>query len=184
MLAVRCAADGRRIVAAAEDGTARLWDAATGVCTAVLRHPLRVNAVAWDTDGSRLVTVTADAVVRCWDAASGLLERRLHGHRDAVWSVAGLGDGRFVTAGADVTTRLWDVSGRADAVLRTGGAGGSGVRGVACSPDGRLVATATASGRLLLWDAATCRVSAEVPAGRSRVNAVEFSPGGDFVATA
>ena len=184
VLAVRCAADGRRIAAAAEDGTARLWDAATGVCTAVLRHPLRVNAVAWDADGSRLVTVTADAVVRCWDAASGLLERRLHGHRAAVWSVAGLGDGRFVTAGADVTTRLWDVSGRADAVLRTGGAGGSGVRGVACSPDGRLVATATASGRLLLWDAATCRVSAEVPAGRSRVNAVEFSPGGDFVATA
>ena len=65
-----------------------------------------------------------------------------------------------------------------------GSADGVGVRGIDVSPDGGLAATATAQGRVVLWDVATCAVARAMPPVRGRVNAVDFSPRGDLVAAA
>jgi len=176
--------DDRHLATAAEDGTARLWDVENAAATRVLRHPLRVNGVAWSADGASLVTVSADAILRVWGTTSGAIERQLVGHRDAVWSVASLPDDRFVTASSDTTARVWGVGDGDQPIMQCGSEDGVGVRGVACSPDGRLVATATAQGRVRLWNLATCTVEREMPAIRGRVNAVNFSPSGDLVAAA
>jgi len=176
--------DDRRLASAAEDGTARLWDMDDGASRYVLRHPLRVNGVAWTADGSGLATVSADGILRIWNATSGVIEQELVGHRDVAWSVARLPADRFVTASADMTARVWGVGAGNEPIMRCGSEDGLGVRGVACSPDGRLVATATAQGRVRLWDLPTCTVEREMPTVRGRVNAVDVSPSGDLVAAA
>lgn len=178
------APDGLRLASASEDGTARVWDVATGSCAAVLRHPLRVNGVAWNSDGSSLATVSGDAILRLWNPGSGGVSRELVGHRDAIWSVACLSAGRFVTASADATARVWASDDRDEPVMPCGSEDGVGVRGVAFSRDGRLAATATAQGQVRIWDPTTCTVRRDMRPVRSRVNAVEFSPAGDIVAAA
>src|SRR5262249_1490603 len=64
--------DGRRVVTASDDGTARVWDATTGQ---PITPPLQHYALVWDaefsSDGHRVVTASLDSTARVWDAASG-----------------------------------------------------------------------------------------------------------------
>ena len=65
-------ADGRRLVTASDDRTARLWEAGTGKELAVLRgHEGRVNSAAFSADGRRVVTASEDYTVRLWEVAHG-----------------------------------------------------------------------------------------------------------------
>jgi WD40 repeat protein len=63
--------DGRKLVTTSADGTARLYDAATGAEEAVLGgHAGEWIAAAWSPDGSRVAT-SSDNTVRIWDASTG-----------------------------------------------------------------------------------------------------------------
>jgi WD40 repeat protein len=184
VFAVCFAPDGLRLASASEDGSARVWDLASGECVAVLRHPLRVNGVAWTGDGSVLATVSADAILRLWNPVDGRLARELFGHRDAVWSVTRLSADNFLSGSADATARVWESRDRTEPIMPCGSEAGVGVRGVACSANGRLAAAATAQGRVRIWDLKTCRAHRDMPPVRGRVNAVDFSPTEDVVAAA
>ena len=60
--------DGKRVVTASSDQTARLWDAETGKEIAVLKaHEGGALAASWRRDGRRLVTAGVDNVARIWD---------------------------------------------------------------------------------------------------------------------
>src|SRR5262249_17421220 len=73
--------NGSRVATAGNDGTARLWDAASGKHLAVLRgHTGGVAAVAFSLDGSHLATASGDWTARLWDAASGKHLALLEGH--------------------------------------------------------------------------------------------------------
>lgn len=65
------------------DGTARLWDAATGAELMVLRHADWVVGAAWNSDRTRLLTWSRDGRARLWDAATGAELFTLH-HEDNV----------------------------------------------------------------------------------------------------
>lgn len=58
--------DGTRIAAAAFDGTARLYDVATGAELLSLKHNGNVNAVALSPDGKRLAVACADKTARVY----------------------------------------------------------------------------------------------------------------------
>jgi len=61
--------DGTRLASAALDGTARVWDPATGAALVTLSgHADWVMGVAWSADGARLVTGSTDGTVRLWGA--------------------------------------------------------------------------------------------------------------------
>src|SRR5437867_532117 len=63
--------DDRRVVTASLDGTARLWDAASGK---PIGQPMKhdsVSSAQFSPDGQRVVTASGDGTARLWDAASG-----------------------------------------------------------------------------------------------------------------
>jgi hypothetical protein len=60
--------DGKRVVTASFDQTARLWDGETGKEIAVLKgHTGAVNSAAFSPDGKRVVTASDDNTARLWD---------------------------------------------------------------------------------------------------------------------
>jgi tetratricopeptide (TPR) repeat protein len=138
--------DGRRIVTASADRSARLWDAETGkpMGEPLKGHEDAVLSAAFSPDGQRIVTASDDRSARLWDAETGKpVGEPLKGHEAAVNSAAFSPDGRrIVTASEDKSARLWDAE--------TGNPVGEPLKGhedavisAAFSPDGRRIVTAS-----------------------------------------
>jgi WD40 repeat protein len=118
---LRCAVfgpDGRRLLTAALDGTARLWLGAPNprgplawTDGPVLRHRGPVRHAAFSPDGRRVVSGSWDKTARVWDAATGRPLTAPLQHEGYVDHVAFSPDGRLVlTASWDGTARVWDAS--------------------------------------------------------------------------
>ena len=95
-----------------DDGTARLWDPATGELTLpLLAHGQWITHASFSNDGRLLVTGGMDGSARVWEVATGLPVCRLAERTALVWSAAFSEDGtRVVTAGLDGVTRAWNVA--------------------------------------------------------------------------
>jgi serine/threonine protein kinase/WD40 repeat protein len=79
---VRFSPRGDRLVSASDDGTARVWDAATGQPIGVpLRHAGAVRFAEFDDAGSRVLTQCDDGTARVWDATTGQPVTPPLGHR-------------------------------------------------------------------------------------------------------
>ena len=146
--------DGKRIVTASDDKTARLWDAGTGkqIGEPLEGHMGHVSSAAFSPDGKRIVTASADGTARLWDAETGKqIGQPLRGHTARVLSAAFSPDGeRIVTASADNTARLWDAGTgkQIDEPLRGHTAS---VLSAAFSPDGKRIVTASDDKTARLW---------------------------------
>ena len=101
--------DGQTVVTAADDGTARVWDAQSGRPIRTLEgHTDRIWSAAYSPDGQYILTASDDGTARTWDARTGQTLRSLEGHTESVWSAAYSPDGQqIVTASADFTARVW-----------------------------------------------------------------------------
>ncbi len=177
-------ADGRRIVTASEDRTARVWDTTTGEpLGAPLEHQGWVRSAAFSPDGSRIVTASADRTARIWDAATGRSLGPPLEHRGPLRSAAFDPDGhRVVTASDDGAARIWDAA-TGEALARPLEHRGP-VRSAAFSPDGRRVVTASEDGTARIWNAATGELLATPLGHRGPVRSAAFSPHGSRVVTA
>jgi WD40 repeat protein len=69
VMAVAFSRDGKQVASGANDGTVRLWEAATGKEAAVLKHPAFVQAVAFSPDGKSLAAGSIDGVIKLWSVA-------------------------------------------------------------------------------------------------------------------
>jgi dipeptidyl aminopeptidase/acylaminoacyl peptidase len=68
----RFSADGRQVVSASDDGTARIWDVATGAAVGgPLPHLASVSGALFSPDGRRVATTCADGQARIWDLVTG-----------------------------------------------------------------------------------------------------------------
>jgi WD40 repeat protein len=108
--AVAFSPDGWLLATGSDDGTARVWDMATGDCLRTLTgHTNTVWAVAFSPDGRLLATASVDTTARLWDPATGDCLGTLTGHTSEVTGVAFSPDGRLLATGSnDKTARLWD----------------------------------------------------------------------------
>lgn len=155
--AIAFSPDGARIATASQDGSAKLWDAATGRELHTLTgHASWVSAVAFAPDGRMLVTGGYDKTVRVWDVATGTPQATWPGHAGGVRAVAFAPDGcRIASGGADHEVRLWDVAtGTTTHVLKRHQ---GPVRAIAFAPDGSRLATGSDDGTVRLWHPTTGR---------------------------
>ena len=63
--------DGKSVATASADGTACVWDAATGAKRFTLKHDGPLTWVAFHPDGKRIATSAEDKTVRMWSAGDG-----------------------------------------------------------------------------------------------------------------
>jgi hypothetical protein len=101
--------DGKSVVTASADRTARLWDSATGKPLGPpLQHQGLVVAAAFSPDGKSVVTASHDKTARLWDSATGKPLGPPLQHQHWVVAAAFSPDGKsVVTASYDKTARLW-----------------------------------------------------------------------------
>jgi WD40 repeat protein len=176
--------DGQWVVTASEDGTARVWEVATGKAIGqLLRHSGVIKSVAFGPDGKRIVTASADGTARVWEAATGKAVGQPLRHDGIVSSASFSPDGQWVvTASDDGTARVWEVA--------TGKAVGQPLRhdglvfSASISPDGKWVITTSSDQTARLWEAATGKPVGQPLKHEKDVWHASFSPDGKRVVTA
>lgn len=98
--------------ATASEGTARIWNLATGRSHALAGGDRgRIVALAFSRDGQRLLTGSTDRSVRLWNAATGEPVGEPLLHSSATWAVGFSPDGQTLLAGGrDGRLQLWDTA--------------------------------------------------------------------------
>jgi WD40 repeat protein len=154
---------GRTLVAVSPTGVAHVWDVRTG---RMLPRGLLAGARAPD-GGIRLVPLR------------GLLKQTIaHARRLSVAPAGDLVAAVVAEKGGGAQPWIFDRDGRLLRILSQ-----KGIRDVTFSPDGQLLATASADGRTILWDPRTGRIVRPLLDAKHGANAVAFSPDGTLVAT-
>jgi WD40 repeat protein len=180
-------ADGTRVATASDDGTAQVWDAATGQpVSPPLVHAKGVQRVAFDPAGDRVITASWDGTARIWNAATGapVSPPLQHGNgvNSAFFDPSGA---RVVTAGWDDHARLWDAATGKPLASPDSMPTKYWASWAEFDPKGRLIVTADAGGTARLWDARTAQpIGDEGFAHRDHVTRARFSPNGRFLVTA
>jgi len=136
-----------------------------------------VHAVAFSPDG-RLVAAAATAGSALFEVASGRAWRLLPG---SVGSVTFSPDGRLLAGGGDGRVTLWEVASGRQVRVFTDIVGG--VRSVAFSPEGQLLAAGSTNGTIRLWEVASGRGVTTPARHQDRVSSLAFSPDGHLLAS-
>lgn len=101
--------DGRRLVTAALEAKARIWDTANGECLLTLPDVGLLHVATFSPDGRWIVTAHR-GVVRIWDADSGKGVGELKGLEGDVWRVLYSPDGRWIVGSDNDKTIVWNAA--------------------------------------------------------------------------
>ncbi|WP_327090248.1 serine/threonine protein kinase [Nonomuraea sp. NBC_01738] len=146
---VALSADGKIAVTNGGDGTARLWDTATGACVRTLEGPASaLNDLDLSADGRHVLAAGHNGKLQLWDAETGERLRHLFAATHAANSARFYDGGRKAVAAVNDRLQFWDlVNGR---LLRTIEKCGM-ASAVWVSRDERVAVTTGPSQKITLW---------------------------------
>lgn len=144
--------NGRMLVSASSDRTARLWNLTSrSVILTMDKHAAAVSGVVFARDNNYILSGGNDGKVRIWNVELGGQLNQLSGYGSAIISVAFSPDGLLVAAGTDDNAvHLWDTQTGDEVVTLRGHT--AAILTVAFSPDGTRLASGSRDRTILLWD--------------------------------
>jgi len=155
---------GKTLISGSNDGTIRIWDIENATTRlSITAHDTLVHNVAFAPNGEYFATAGWDKLIKFRDAVSGKLLRTLQGHATGVLAVAFAPDGKLLASSAmkvdekdlapdepqRADVKLWDTETGKELATLTGHT--DHIYGVAFSPDGKLLATASFDRTIKLW---------------------------------
>jgi WD40 repeat protein len=188
--------DGHRIAIGSELYQVSVWDADSPSKPIVTWHTLpvahpdlhfsRVHSVAFSPDGERVATSSEDdPVVRFWNPETGQPSGSPlnlgSNPRLMAFTMAFSRDGHQLAVSTGDEVQLWNLDAGKLVETLTGHTGV--VDGVAFSPDGHHLATASFDTTVRLWDVDTGQPVGQPFAHGDIVNSVAFSPDGNRIAS-
>jgi DNA-binding beta-propeller fold protein YncE/lysophospholipase L1-like esterase len=178
--------DGTLVVTSGGDGTARLWEAASGKELRQFKgHDDAVECAVFAPNGKTVLTCSWDQTARLWDVATG---RQLLLFREGSVVTRGAAlspDGTMVvTTNDDGIARVWDAQTAKLITTFRGHEARTHVNRVAFAPDGKTVATSGDDGTARLWDPRTGQEIRVFKGHTDLVAGVAFSPDGKNLLTA
>ena len=176
--------DGKKIVTASFDSTAKIWDAQSMAVLAELKgHAAGVRSAFFSPDGKKIITASFDSTAKIWDAQSGVLLVDLKGHAAVVSSAFFSPDGkRIITASFDSTAKIWDA--QSGKLLFDVKGHAAVVSSASFSPDGKKIVTASDDNTAKIWDAQSRVILANLNRHTNKVTSASFSSDGKKIVTA
>lgn len=166
------------VASAADDGTLRLWDAASGAATRTINHGGMLRAVDASLDGSRLLTMGTDRIVKLWNAADGASLLAMPAAAADLTTASLSGDGQRIAVAAADGIRIFQADGKLleklDSPLPVPG-------GIVWTESAKGMLVCRADGRLDLQSIAVEQALAAADAGTQHV---AVSPDGKWILTA
>ncbi|MFN7927193.1 MAG: hypothetical protein U0Y68_04475 [Blastocatellia bacterium] len=196
--AVAFSPDGHTLVSGSEDGTMKFWEVSSRRELDSLKAQSKaVRTLSFRPDGQVLASAGEDGSVTLWEVAGRKAISTLKGHTKAVRAVAFNPDGTaLASASDDGNVKLWNVaSGQEVATLPAPGAAtplaesnapadaNAALWSVAFSADGKMLASASEEGTVILWDIAN-RTVTTFKGHSDVVRSVAFSPDNKTLASA
>ena len=180
--------DGKRIVTAADNEEAGVWDAQTGKpLTKPLKDEDKVTSAQVSPDGKRIVTASENGEARVWDAQTGQPLTKPLKDEDKVTSAQFSPDGkRIVTASENGEARVWDA--QTGQPLTDPMQHDDAVVSAQFSPDGNRIVTVSGSEidhdkKARVWDAQSGQPLTQDLMYNGEVWEAEFSPDGKRIVT-
>jgi len=170
------------LAAGSADGIVRLWDLDTRASRQFCQLNGVVRSLTWSPDGDRLAIAEDEGSIGIWDASQGVLVQNTKVHEGVIYDSCWSPDGQvLITCGEDrniniLTANDLRISRRLPAQP------GEAIK-IALSPDSSRVAVSF-DAVIRLWDIASLSEIATLEGHTSLILAMQFSPGGDFLASA
>lgn len=143
--------DGKYIVSASFDGTARIWNVETRKCINILKgHTSPVNSVLFSPDNKYIGSASADSTIRLWDTQTGKCIKVLK-EQHQVNTVSFSRDNKYIVSASDgANIIIWDVeSGKSIEVLE---GHLNSVSSALFDNDGKYIVSASNDETIRIWD--------------------------------
>ncbi len=174
--------DGKRLVTASSDHTARVWNLQTKESLVLSGHANRVNTAVFSHDGRFILTASNDQTARLWDLTKGgesrVLRRQTNEptHLNDVSAAWFSPDGKLIVTtskpveladsegktAADYSALVWN--GATGAFMAELKGHESWINSAAFSPNSKLIVTASNDGTTRVWEATTGKTVKELAA--------------------
>jgi WD40 repeat protein len=175
--------DGKRVLTASSDRTARLWSAdGTGEAEVLLGHEDAIRMAALSPDGERVLTASDDGTARVFRPGSAGKPVVLEGARGPITFAAWSPDGeRVVTASQDGIARIYAADGSGSPLLLYGHAGP--LTAALFHPDGKRIFTASEDKTVRLWQGDAGSKPRKLVEHAAKVLFLALSPDGEHLAS-